>query len=73
VSPYYEKDGIVIYHGDCREVLPKLETEDAMVVVDPPYGHGRTRKLQTMIQPTCESGSSTPFHRVQWLYSERGR
>jgi tRNA G37 N-methylase Trm5 len=24
VNPYYEQDGIVIYHGDCREVLPSL-------------------------------------------------
>lgn len=37
MKPYYEEKGIVIYHGDCREVLPTLEPVDA-VVVDPPYG-----------------------------------
>ncbi len=36
VKPYYEKDGIVIYHGDCREILPTLEPVD-LVLTDPPY------------------------------------
>jgi DNA modification methylase len=33
---YYEKDGIVIYHGDCREILPSIKAD--AVVTDPPYG-----------------------------------
>jgi site-specific DNA-methyltransferase (adenine-specific) len=37
VKPYYEQDGIVIYHGDCREVLPLLGAVD-VVIADPPYG-----------------------------------
>lgn len=37
MRPYYERDGITIYHGDCREVLPTLERADA-VITDPPYG-----------------------------------
>jgi len=36
-KPYYEQDGIVIYHGDCREILSSLEGFTA-VVTDPPYG-----------------------------------
>jgi site-specific DNA-methyltransferase (adenine-specific) len=36
VTPYYQQDGITIYHGDCREVLPSI-TGDALVC-DPPYG-----------------------------------
>lgn len=36
MKPYYEQDGITIYHGDCREVLPTLEPVD-FVVTDPPY------------------------------------
>jgi site-specific DNA-methyltransferase (adenine-specific) len=36
VKPYYEQDGITIYHGDCREVLPTLPTVDH-VISDPPY------------------------------------
>lgn len=37
MTPYYDEDGIVIYHGDCREVLPDVGHVGA-VVTDPPYG-----------------------------------
>ena len=36
MKPYYEHEGIVIYHGDCREILPQLEPVD-LVLTDPPY------------------------------------
>lgn len=35
--PYYDEDGITIYHGDCREILPHLPKVD-LVLTDPPYG-----------------------------------
>jgi DNA modification methylase len=39
MKPYYEQDGITIYHGDCREVLPEFgETVVDLIVTDPPYG-----------------------------------
>jgi len=40
-TPYWtSEDGrLVIYHGDCREILPTLTGVDA-VVSDPPYGIG---------------------------------
>jgi len=37
MQPYYEQDGITIYHGDCREILPQLPSVD-LVLTDPPYG-----------------------------------
>jgi site-specific DNA-methyltransferase (adenine-specific) len=37
MMPYYQEDGITIYHGDCREVLPTLERFD-LLLTDPPYG-----------------------------------
>ena len=36
MTPYYERDGIVIYHGDCRDVLSELGPVDC-VLTDPPY------------------------------------
>ena len=34
---YYSHDGIVIYHADCRDILPELPRVD-LVLTDPPYG-----------------------------------
>lgn len=37
MTPYYgPTEGVTIYHGDCREVLPLLTFD--VVVMDPPYG-----------------------------------
>lgn len=39
MKPYFERDGITIYHGDCREVLPTLAAGSVdLVLTDPPYG-----------------------------------
>jgi DNA modification methylase len=38
LQPYFERDGITLYHGDCREILPELQSEGFdLVVTDPPY------------------------------------
>jgi len=37
MKPYYEQDGIQIWHGDCRDVLPLLPPVD-LVLTDPPWG-----------------------------------
>ena len=40
MKPYYgPHNGITIYHGDCREILPTLEPVD-LVLTDPPYSSG---------------------------------
>lgn len=39
MRPYYEENGITIYHGDCREILPSLPA-GAALVSDPQYGIG---------------------------------
>ena len=38
MKPYYDSDGITIYHGDCRDVLPSLPKVD-LVLTDYPYGN----------------------------------
>ncbi len=37
MKPYYEHAGIIIYHGDCREVLGGLGAVN-VIITDPPYG-----------------------------------
>lgn len=36
MRPYYEQDGITIYNGDCREIMPTLAPLEH-VITDPPY------------------------------------
>ncbi len=38
MTPYYEKGGITIYHGDCLEILPSIKAD--IVIADPPYNYG---------------------------------
>lgn len=56
MTPYYEQDGVTIYHGDCREVLPTLEPVDH-VITDPPYARDVYVRLS---QPNTKVGSGTP-------------
>ena len=39
MTPYFSQDGITLYHGDCREVMPTLGRFD-LLLTDPPYGIG---------------------------------
>lgn len=43
MTPYYEHDGITIWHGDCLEVMPNLPVgEIDLVFTSPPYNLGNT-------------------------------
>jgi DNA modification methylase len=35
--PYYTAEGVTIYHGDCRQLLPLIAPCD-LLLTDPPYG-----------------------------------
>ena len=49
MTPYYERGGITIYHGDCREILP---VQCDVIVSDPPYAMAvDTGKLQRIGKP----------------------
>lgn len=38
IKPYFETKLGKLYHGDCLEIMPQLETTVDMVLCDPPYG-----------------------------------
>lgn len=42
VTLFYNEGGVAIFHGDCRDILPRLRAEGLplvdMVLADPPYG-----------------------------------
>ena len=48
MRPYFEEDGITIYHGDCRDLLPQLNLKPGAIVTDPPYGIDLRPGLQDM-------------------------
>lgn len=54
MTPYYEQDGIVIYHGDCRDVLAIYEPQSVdHIITDPPYSeetHGKTWRSKKMAE-----------------------
>lgn len=37
MTPYYDENGITIYHGDCLNVLPTLDLRVGVLLTDPPY------------------------------------
>jgi len=63
VTPYYDQDGIIIYHGDCREILPTLKGDSIdFIFTDPPYGLGVNQNdLQAVInRRVLRSDTSIP-------------
>lgn len=59
MKPYYEQNGITIYHGDCREVLPSLPKVD-LVLTDPAYGINADRDRN------CQKNGWRDFGSTGW-------
>lgn len=51
ITPYFERNGITIYHADCRDILPTLGPQSVdLVLTDPPYSettHAGARTTRT--------------------------
>lgn len=54
MKPYYEQDGITIYHGDCREALAAVQGVQH-VITDPPYSE-HTHSKQWIGSALTEDG-----------------
>lgn len=54
MTPYYDEDGITIYHGDCRELDAWLAAD--VLVTDPPYGIGWKRSSNPARLSKAHSG-----------------
>lgn len=70
MKPYYSEDGITIWHGDCREILPTLELVD-LVLTDPPYGMDYQSAWRTEWQrkPKIQGDKAFP----KWVFDLKPR
>jgi DNA modification methylase len=55
VRPYYEGDGVTLYHGDCREVAGAWAPADVLLT-DPPYGIAWTRGVHAARASRAHAG-----------------
>ena len=73
MTPYYEEDGVTIYHGDALFVLPQLEAESVdLVATDPPYSSGgamRSDRTVSTVQKYVRS--DTQAHRPEFSGDNR--
>lgn len=41
-NPYYQDDAVIIYHADCRDILPQIPDKSIdLVATSPPYNVGK--------------------------------
>lgn len=69
MKPYYEQDGITIYHGDALEILPSIEPQSVdIVATDPPYllGGASTRRGERAQSPVADWVNASRWYR-DWL------
>jgi site-specific DNA-methyltransferase (adenine-specific) len=75
-TPYYDHDGITIYHADCRDVLPIIEPGSVdLVLTDPPYGISHQTDFRSRgrgaLGPTSDfmpvHGDTEPFNPIPLL------
>ena len=68
-EPLFDDDGVSIYCGDSRDVLPSLDLSPALVLTDPPYGIGYTvngRGQGSKLEGQTVVGDDEPFD-PRWL------
>ncbi|MCI0536114.1 MAG: hypothetical protein L0Z50_12890, partial [Verrucomicrobiales bacterium] len=71
MKPYYKQDGIVIYHSDCREVLPTMTTGSVgIVMTSPPYNTLPTTHAPSGLHGERRSGINKWINRAVQGYSD---
>ena len=71
MQPYYDRNGITIYCGDCRDVLPQLTPSAALLWTDPAYeiesgGNTSGRMMGGIFDPAVYDNSGELFPTVPW-------
>jgi site-specific DNA-methyltransferase (adenine-specific) len=61
MKPYYERHGIALYHGDCRDIAPALAYD--CICSDPPWGS----------DTACDNKRFTASHSPWWDVVDRSK
>lgn len=86
MMPYYQEDGITIYHGDCRDIIPSLPQVE-LICTDPPYGLNYNNgdlasqwenvfggcKENLGVRPIQNDGEDDAMQLFEWLCKEAKR
>lgn len=64
VEPYYRDDAVVIYHADCRDILPKMLQVD-LVLTDPPWGNKTATNAQRFTRESSPWWSNVDNSKVR--------
>lgn len=62
MKPYYQRDGITIFCGDCKKIMPKMNNNSfELVLTDPPYPElkGGTVYLDGGVAPRVSKSATT--------------
>lgn len=71
MKPYYERNGITIYHGDVLDILPSLDGVGG-VVTDPPYSSGGAFRGDRMASTVTKYvNSDTAIYRPEFAGDNR--
>jgi len=70
MTPYYETELGVLYHGDCLEIMPRLKNS-SLVLTDPPYGKniaktGRVGGAKPFGKSNSETIKPKEYHASDW-------
>jgi len=71
MKPYYQDSAVTIYHGDSFDVIPALESVDA-VITDPPYSSGGSFRGDRMASTSSKYvQSGTAIYRPEFAGDNR--
>ena len=69
MKPYYDEDGVTIYHGDCLAIDVWLAAD--VLVTDPPYGMSFVSAWTKERRPIANDKDASARDRVLGLWGER--